>query len=77
MDSQFNVKIADLELGIANGGEGLSNYDLGSSVFDTAEEQRQAEMRKNDPELVIVEALLANWLAPEVSLLFQLKRMIF
>jgi serine/threonine protein kinase len=94
VDRRFDVKIADLELGIttmgaASSGEqprrgaavagnsrgSLSQYDVRESertiatnetLYMTPAQVEFSRRRRQDPTLVVVEELLANWLAPEV-----------
>ncbi len=74
VDSQFTVKIADLELGVlkskdridpALAGRGNNNSEL-SGLSSSHNSELVAAM--NDPQLIVVEELLANWMAPDVSL---------
>lgn len=79
MDHQFNVKIADLELGFMTGQDGgLSAYDVAwrDPYADNPTEEPLlgspdggrglSGRRRHDPDCVNVNELLANWLAPEV-----------
>lgn len=59
MDRNFNVKIADLELGMPSR-SASSDETASSSAGDSH------AVNRYDPSYVVVEERLANWLAPEV-----------
>jgi hypothetical protein len=66
VDSHFTVKIADLELGVLRSKDAhdpVAHSELSSFSGHHAE----LVSAFSDPNVVVVEELLANWMAPEVS----------
>lgn len=79
MDSQFTVKIADLELGVLRSREGLRdpvtapthNHPEPLTLSRSAKGPHDELMSAfSDPNYVQVEELLANWMAPDVRFLY-------
>ncbi len=75
VDSQFTVKIADLELGVLRSREGLRdpvtapthNHPEPLILSRSAKGPHDELMSAfSDPNYVQVEELLANWMAPDV-----------
>ena len=64
VDSQLNAKIADLELG--SSALRLDFATTRASLVQRDSEVGRASESEFDGDIVIVEDLLANWLAPEV-----------
>eukprot|EP01038_Epipyxis_sp_PR26KG_P004338 gene4338-6140_t len=80
VDHELNVKIADLELGITTGHDRFSIYSVDStsstpidgSDFDNNGSGRSS--REIDPEIIVPEDFLANWMAPEVLMNYKFEQ---
>jgi hypothetical protein len=66
VDSHFTVKIADLELGVLRSKDAHDPV-AHSELSSFSGHQAELVSAFSDPNVVVVEELLANWMAPEVS----------
>jgi hypothetical protein len=67
VDAHFTVKIADLELGVLRSKDRIDSA-LNSEASSLSRNGGNAELMSavSDPNIVVVEELLANWMAPDV-----------